>query len=126
VIIAPLLLLMFFGIITLARAWHVHNVMDHAAREAARFGATSVPFDDAETFSVAAGILSSSAIDPGQVQSCLARSEGSAVCSGIELGAFTEVPHVEVVLTLPDYELDFIFFSMSPTITATAVARYEG
>jgi hypothetical protein len=30
------------------------------------------------------------------------------------------------VLTLPDYELDFIFFTMRPTISARAVARYEG
>jgi Flp pilus assembly protein TadG len=40
-IIMPLLLLLTFGIWTTARAWNVHNVLDHASREAARFGATT-------------------------------------------------------------------------------------
>ena len=39
-LVLPMLLMLTFGIWTTARAWNVHNVLDHAAREAARYAAT--------------------------------------------------------------------------------------
>ena len=38
-ILAPLLILLVFGIFTVARAFNVNNTLEHAAREAARLGA---------------------------------------------------------------------------------------
>ncbi|NIN10359.1 MAG: pilus assembly protein, partial [Gemmatimonadales bacterium] len=38
-LVMPLLLMLTLGIWATARAWNVHNVLDHASREAARFGA---------------------------------------------------------------------------------------
>ena len=38
--VLPILLRLTFRIWATARAWNVHNTIDHAAREAARFGAT--------------------------------------------------------------------------------------
>ena len=40
-LVLPMLLMLTFGIWTTARAWNVHNVLDHAAREAARYAATT-------------------------------------------------------------------------------------
>ncbi|MBA2726181.1 MAG: pilus assembly protein [Actinobacteria bacterium] len=36
--VMPIILLLTFGVWTVARAWQVHNTIDHAVREAARFG----------------------------------------------------------------------------------------
>ena len=44
-LVMPLLLLLVFGIWTVARAYNVRNTMEHAVREAVRFGATELPWD---------------------------------------------------------------------------------
>lgn len=123
-IVMPLLLMLTVGIWTTARAWNVHNTMDHAAREAARFGATEVPWDGASPGAVrgaADEVLTASAIAPANVQTvCVGK--GFDPCA---LGA-TSSTQVAVQLRWPDYRMDFVFFSVPVTLTASAVARYEG
>ena len=66
--VLPILLLLTFGIWGTARAWNVHNTIDHAAREAARFGATEEPWvsgtSDISVRAVADLELTASTIDP--------------------------------------------------------------
>ncbi len=123
-IVMPLLLMLTVGIWTTARAWNVHNTMDHAAREAARFGATEVPWDGASPGAVrgaADEVLKASAIAPANVQTvCVGK--GFDPCA---LGA-TSSTQVAIQLQWPDYRMDFVFFSVPVTLTASAVARYEG
>jgi Flp pilus assembly protein TadG len=129
-IVMPLLLLLTFGIWTTARAWNVHNVLDHASREAARFGATTPVLTEIET--VAQGIIGSAAIDWDALVFCAAVVEsdgtGDAPCitAGTEPGQDpTTDDRVQVTILYPDYGMDFLFFSMTVDMGAQGVARLE-
>ena len=124
-LVMPLMLMLTVGVWTTARAWNVHSTLDHAAREAARYGATEVPFDaasPAKVRAVADQVLQASAILPADVATdCIA--EGSAPCG---YGAIPGVDQVAVELSWNNYQLDFIFFSFTVDLTASAVSRWEG
>jgi len=124
-LIMPLLLMLTVGVWTTARAWNVHSTLDHAAREAARYGATEVPWDGASVAkarAVADQELQASAIAPGSVKTaCLA--QGNAPCG---LASIPGVDQVAVELSWDDYKLDFIFFSVEVDLKASAVSRWEG
>ena len=123
-LIMPLLLMLTVGIWTTARAWNVHTTLDHAAREAARFGATEVPWDGtsaAMVRAVADQELQASAILPTDVATdCIA--QGNAPCG---LGAIPGVDQVAVELSWQNYQMDFIFFSINVDLKASAVSRWE-
>ena len=124
-LVMPLMLMLTVGVWTTARAWNVHSTLDHAAREAARYGATEVPFDGTAPANVRAvvdQVLQASAISPGDVNTdCIA--EGSAPCG---YSAIPGVDQVAVELSWNNYQLDFIFFSISVDLNASAVSRWEG
>lgn len=124
-LIMPLLLMLTVGIWTTARAWNVHSTLDHAAREAARYGATEVPWDGASVTKARAVVdqeLQASSIAPGDVATvCLA--QGNAPCG---LAAIPGVDQVAVELSWNNYQMDFIFFSFSVDLKASAVSRWEG
>jgi Flp pilus assembly protein TadG len=125
-LVMPLMLMLTVGVWTTARAWNVQSTLDHAAREAARYGATEVPWDSSITppkvRAVADQELQASAIAPADVTTvCIAR--GNAPCT---LGAIPGVDQVAVELSWNNYQLDFIFFSMSVDLNASAVSRWEG
>lgn len=123
----PLVIMLTVGIWTTARAWNVHNVLDHAAREAARAGATEVPWDAGSPGSVrtvADRELSPSRVDFASVASCIEKVEGAGDPCG--LGDPTTDPRVQVRLTYSGYPLDFVFFRMTVDLQASAVARWEG
>ena len=124
-LVMPLMLMLTVGVWTTARAWNVHSTLDHAAREAARYGATEVPFDGTAPANVRAvvdQVLQASAIVPADVATdCIA--EGSAPCS---YGAIPGVDQVAVELSWNNYQLDFIFFSITVDLEASAVSRWEG
>ena len=66
--------------------------------------------------------LSASAIVPADVTTvCIA--QGNAPCGG---AAIPGVDQVAVELSLNNYQMDFIFFSISVDLTASAVSRWEG
>lgn len=124
-LVMPMLLMLTVGVWTTARAWNVHSTMDHAAREAARYGATEVPWDANSATAVQAVIdqeLQASAINPADVATvCIA--EGNAPCG---LAAIPGVDQVVVELSWNNYQLDFIFFSIDVDLKASAVSRWEG
>src|SRR5690606_27388664 len=107
-IILPLLVLLLIGIFSTARAWQVHNTMDHAVREAARHGATVDPWTDPasqdDIFSVAQKQLEAAAI-VGVQKDCIGKGPtpcGAAPISGTD--------QVVVRIKYPNYKLDFVFF----------------
>ena len=134
-LVLPFLLLLVVGIWASARAWNVHNVMDHAVREAARHGATIDPWDAGTTTDVCGSAPSSQ-----QILRCVADEQLTAAAIDVALvdtacidmgtdpcsvGNSTGNDKVAVSLTYPDYRIDFVFFSMTVDLTATAVSRYE-
>lgn len=134
-LVMPFLLLLVVGIWATARAWNVHNVMDHAVREASRYGATVDPWVDGNTTDIC-----SSASSSQQVLRCVADEQLSAAAINpalinttcIELAAdpcsvgdSTGNEKVAVSITYPNYEIDFIFFGVTVDLTATAISRFE-
>jgi TadE-like protein len=135
-IVTPLLVLLLFGVWTTARAWNVHNVLDHAAREAARYGAVEPTHPDIQT--IAQGEIIAASIPWAQVDVfCSAVIEGGSVDSNDGLGNPclasgtsagndpTTDDRVQVKLMINDYELDFLFFSIDVDLKGQAVARLE-
>ena len=126
--VLPILLLLTFGIWGTARAWNVHNTIDHSAREAARFGATEEPWvggtSDVAVRAVADLELNASTIDPADVNSCieLIPDTQTGVCGTTNN---TGTDQVYVRLLFPDYPMNFLFFSISVDLESTAVARHE-
>ena len=124
-LVMPLMLMLTVGVWTTARAWNVHSTLDHAAREAARYGATEVPFDGTAPANVRAvvdQVLQASAISPSR---CCYRlhSRGQRT---LRYGAIPGVDQVAVELSWNNYQMDFIFFSISVDLSASAVSRWEG
>ncbi len=125
-IVLPLLLLLTFGIWATSRAWNVRNTMEHAAREAVRFGATELPWSASSPTDVRAVVdseLSTSAIAPAAVSTvCIDMQAApcgfSATAQGYE--------QIAVQLQWPDYELNFLFFKVTLDLDVEAVGRYEG
>lgn len=117
----PILIFLLFGIVTTARAWNVHNTLDHAAREAARAGAVGANMTDA-----AAGQLAAAGLAAPPVLICTRQLEGAS--DGNCLDA-TEDPitvrRVQVLVSYPGYQLDFLFFTITVNMRAPAVARTE-
>jgi len=127
-LVIPFLLLLTFGIWTTARAWNIHNTMGHAAREAARFGATVDPWDPATSpvsvRSVADADLASAAIDTTAIQTvCMDLVGDGGSCDGHTNNTGTD--QVVVMLRYADYELQFLFFSLTVDMEASAISRHE-
>lgn len=125
-IVLPLLLALTFGIWTLARAWNVRNTMEHAAREAVRFGATELPWDGTSVSQVRAVIdseLNTSAVPPASVATlCIDKNATPCGFSATAQG----YDQVAVRVQYTNYQLNFLFFSTNINITVEAVGRYEG
>lgn len=129
-LVLPFLLLLTFGIWTTARAWNVNNTMEHAAREAARYGATIEPWDvstsPGEVEAVADADLASAAIDPGVIQSvCIDElADGGSSCDSSHTNS-TGTDQIFVKIRYPNYRLEFLFFSATIDLEATAISRHE-
>jgi Flp pilus assembly protein TadG len=127
-ILMPLLLLLIFGIWTVARAWNVKTTMDHGVREAARYGATDP--DSTAMLNVAQGELAASSIDWNDIAvKCASRVSGASLGSS---GCITDNAldpttddRVQVVLEWQNYSLEFLFFDIDVNLTARAVGRVE-
>jgi hypothetical protein len=131
--------MLLFGIWTTARAWNVHNVLDHAAREAARFGATGRTHG--EILLTAEGEVISASFPWASVFYCVADIEGATVnatrhpsytgtgaCLSNGTGPGqdpTTDDRVQVALLIDDYPLNFVFFNTTVDLQARAVARLE-
>jgi len=122
-LVLPLLLLLMFGIFSAARAWQVHNVLAHAAREAARYGAVLETFDEGAVQSVAQAEIEAASIDWAKVTPVCTKV-GTDPCGTGTVGS-PPTEQVVVQLRYPDYRLDFLFFSLTVDLSADAFARYE-
>lgn len=132
-LVMPLLLLLVVGIWATARAFNVKNTMDHAVREAARYGATVDPWDsgaapdavraliDAE---LSAAAIVTSDVDTVCIVQVLETADG---CDLAGTPQVTNAPTDQVVVKIeyPDYRLDFIFFSTTVNLQSSAIARWE-
>ncbi len=129
-LVLPFLLLLTFGIWTTARAWNINNTMEHASREAARYGATVDPWDSGaspgEVRAVADGDLASSAIDTSAISTvCIELiADGGASCDGAHTNS-TGTDQILVKLRYPNYKLEFLFFSATIDLEASAISRHE-
>jgi hypothetical protein len=119
-LVLPLLLMLLLGIFAAARGWQVHNVLDHAAREAARYGATLDPWNDAAAQGVAEAEIQAASIPTAQLQWCV--EQGATPCGNAEI---PDTEQVAVRITYPDYQLNFLFFSVTVDLQSNAFARYE-
>ena len=129
-LVLPILLLLTFGIWTTARAWNVHNVLDHAAREAARIGATTG--DTARMQTVAQGEVQASSVPWADVTPCIAVIDGPNTPRPGSIGTLpcvspdpTSDDRVQVTLAFNNYQLDFLFFETTVNLQAKAIARLE-
>ncbi|MFZ0013480.1 MAG: TadE/TadG family type IV pilus assembly protein [Acidimicrobiia bacterium] len=129
-LVLPFLLLLTFGIWTTARTWNINNTMEHAAREAARYGATVEPWDSGASpgavRAVADADMSASAIDTGAISTvCIELiANGGASCDTAHSNA-TGTDQVFVKLRYPNYRLEFLFFSTTIDLEASAISRHE-
>lgn len=129
-LVIPFLLLLTFGIWTTARAWNINNTMEHAAREAARYGATVEPWDPVTSppavRAVADADMASAAIDTSAIQTvCIELiADGDASCDGTHTNS-TGTDQIFVRFEYPNYELQFLFFSMTIDMQGTAISRHE-
>jgi Flp pilus assembly protein TadG len=128
-LVLPILLLLTMGIWTTARAWNINNTLEHAAREAARYGATIDPWDDTTSppaiLAIANSDMAAAAINTGLISECaefLADTE-TPTCDAYVNSTGTD--QVFVKLTYPNYTLQFIFFSVDVDLSATAISRFE-
>ena len=129
-LVLPILLLLTFGIWTTARAWNVHNVLDHAAREAARIGATTG--DTARMQTVAQGEVQASSVLWADLTPCIAVIDGPNAPRPGSIGTLpcvspdpTSDDRVQVTLSFNNYQLDFLFFETTVNLQAKAIARLE-
>jgi Flp pilus assembly protein TadG len=129
-IVLPLLLLLTFGIWTTARAWNVHNVLDHAAREAARIGATTG--DTGRMQTVAQGEVQASSVAWADITPCIVVIDGPNTPRAGSIGSLpcvspdpTSDDRVQVTLSFNNYQLDFLFFETTVSLNAKAIARLE-
>lgn len=129
-LVIPFLLLLTFGIWTTARAWNIQNTMEHAAREAARFGATEEPWDpvvsraaviDVAYADMASAAIDTTAIDPVCIELIADRDPS---CDGAHTND-TGTDQVFVKLRYPSYELQFLFFAIDVDMEASAISRHE-
>jgi Flp pilus assembly protein TadG len=127
-IVMPILIMLVLGIWSVGRAYNIYLTMDHAAREAARFGAVNA--DDASWKTE----VRNKAIDEASPSITL---DATNVCASLVDGPATnpgdcldssDDPRLEKrgqVLITKQVPLDFLFFDMTVTLHARAVARWE-
>jgi len=116
--ILPLFLLLTFGVVEFGRAWLIVNTMNHAAREAVRFAATTAALtaNDPAVVSKAQGILAAAGVN------------GAAATNTAPSGA----PPAVTVTTAFNFAfltgigplLNFRFSGTVP-LTSSATMRYE-
>lgn len=125
--VVPLLFTIVLGIWTTGRAYNVYLTLDHAAREAARYGAVNnddanwVTEVKAKAIAEAAPSLALNAADV-----CAQLVDGAAVatdCLNAADDARTEKrSQVTITRQVP---MNFLFFSFDVTLQAQAVSRWE-
>jgi|GEM_PF-454426 len=132
--VMPIILLLTFGVWTVARAWQVHNTIDHAVREAARFGSTIDPWDPATSPSAIRNVLdtelSAGSIPTGSVATiCIDRTTSGVtpgVCGSPSIpNAPSGTENIVVRVRWSNYQMNYLFFQQTVNLTGSAVSRWE-
>lgn len=115
IIVLPFLLLVFFAIVELSRAWLTFNIVTSAAREGARIGVVTDPFDPTPAVNRINAILSSANLTPTSVSVVCAApcAADSPVTANVSVTFQTVVPGI----------LPAVLGSL--TLTQSATMRYE-
>jgi len=132
--IMPLVLLLTFGVWQVARAWQVHNTIDHAVREAARYGSTIDPWNPATSPGAIRTVLNTElaagSIPLGSVATvCIDRTTSGATpgaCGSPTIpNAPTGIENIVVRVRWSNYPMNFLFWTTNVNLTGTAVSRWE-
>jgi Flp pilus assembly protein TadG len=131
--VVPLVLLLTFGVWTVARAWQVHNTIDHAVREAARFGATVDPWDPSTSPAAVRAVLDAElqagSIPTASVLNVCPITKGSSPDPSCGSPTIPNAPagteNVFVRVRWSNYPLNFLFWTTNVNLTGTAVSRWE-
>jgi len=127
-IVMPILIMLVLGIWSVGRAYNIYLTIDHAAREAARYGAVNADDASWKTEVRAKAINEASpSITLNATNVCVSLVDGAASVPTDCLDS-SDDPRLEkrgqVVIT-KQVPLDFLFFSMNVTLHARAVSRWE-
>jgi Flp pilus assembly protein TadG len=77
VLIAPLLLLLIFGLVEFARGWNIRHVVTDAAREGARYLAVDNEVSTDSVVTIISAALSASGLNPANATITLVQCEGA-------------------------------------------------
>jgi Flp pilus assembly protein TadG len=132
-LVAPLLVILLFGIWTVARAYNVKNTMDHAVREGARFAATIDPWDPntspGEVRAVIDAELAASAVPTASVTTgCIdwiEQGDDGCTIDGSDQVINAPADQVAVNIQFSAYPLNFIVFSVPVDFSSQAISRHE-
>jgi Flp pilus assembly protein TadG len=120
VIIVPALFLVLFGTVEVSRLWLTVGVVAEAAREGARAGAVSFPFDNLTAEAKAIGVLAAANLSTASSHT-VACSPACASGSGATVTATVAVPfNTPIPLLVPLFG-----GSNGLTVSQTAQMRYE-
>lgn len=81
VLIAPMLLLLIFGLVEFARAWNIRHVVTDAAREGARYMAVDNDMSDADVELIINAALQAAGLNPANATITLVACEGPTCSS---------------------------------------------
>lgn len=135
-LVMPLILMLTLGGWTVARAWQIHNTMDHAVREGARYGATIdpwVPGPVSTPGTSAAAIravinteLAAGSIPTGSITTVCLEKGTNACTSQAGIGAAPAgTENIAIRIRWSNYSMSFVFFTSNVNLTTTAVSRWE-
>ena len=115
-VVLPALLLLFLASIELSRAWLTLNLVTQAAREGARVGAVTAPFNSAAAINRINTVLSGANLksDSATVTCAAPCAADSPITAAVTVNFATVVPLMLPILAGPF------------PISDTAVMRYEG
>jgi Flp pilus assembly protein TadG len=84
VLLAPMLLLLIFGLVEFARGWNIRHVVTDAAREGARYMAVDNNMTLAEVEAIVEAALQSSGLNPDNATITLVACEGPTCASSTD------------------------------------------
>ncbi len=131
--VLPLVLMLTFGVWAVSRAWQVHNTIDHAVREAARYGSTIDPWNTSTSPAAVRAVLDAElvagSIPTGSVVNVCPITKGAApdlTCgSPVIPNAPAGTENVYVRVRWTNYPLNFLFWTTNVNLTGSAVSRWE-
>jgi Flp pilus assembly protein TadG len=95
VLIAPVLLLLIFGLVEFARGWNIRHVVTDAAREGARYMVVDNNMTEAQVLQIIGAALQASGLNPANATITLTACEGPT-CSSPSVREVGEAARVTI------------------------------